>query len=80
MILHHHGQALVVRVERGAFGDGPGFEDAVDFKPQVVMEVRGVVALDAELEWRVRYRGGHARSEGAGSGVRSKCALLYVLF
>jgi hypothetical protein len=33
-------KSLVMRVERGAFGDGPGFEDAIELKPQVIMKVR----------------------------------------
>src|SRR5580692_7028909 len=50
VIFDHHGQALLGWVEGGAFGDGPGFEDAVDFQAQVIVQVRGVMPLDAELE------------------------------
>ena len=33
-------EPLVVGIEGRALGDGPGFEDAVEFEPQVVMQVR----------------------------------------
>ena len=70
MILHHHGQPLRSRIERRAFGNRPGLQDAVDFQAQVVMQVRGVVPLDAELQ-----RAGSDLASGllgGGSGVRSK--------
>ena len=38
MIFHLHGQALVGGIDRRALGDGPRFEDAVQFKSQVIVE------------------------------------------
>jgi hypothetical protein len=48
MILYHHGQALFRRVQRRALGNRPGLESAVEFEPKIVMEIGGVMALDAE--------------------------------
>ena len=48
MIFHLDRKALVVRIERRAFGHRPGFEDAVELKPQVVVQPRGVMFLDDE--------------------------------
>jgi hypothetical protein len=45
MVFNLDGQALVTRIERWTFGDGPGFEHAVDLKPQVVMQPTGSVLL-----------------------------------
>ena len=43
-------EPLVMRIERRAFGDGPGFEDAIEFKPQVIMKVRCRMFLNDEAE------------------------------
>jgi hypothetical protein len=48
------GQDLGERFERGAFGDGPGFQRAVDLKTEIVVQARGVVALHAE---KISHRG-----------------------
>ena len=56
-------------IERRAFGNGPGFQRAVDFQAEIVVQMRGVVALDAELQ-RAAMRGFGV--DGAGSGVWSK--------
>jgi hypothetical protein len=39
-----------MRVERGTFGDGPRFEDPVEFEPQIVMQVRCRMLLYNEAE------------------------------
>ena len=54
MILDLDRQALVVRVERGAAGDRPGLEDAIEFQPQVVVKPRRIMLLDDEAppDWR----------------------------
>ncbi len=48
MIFHLHRQPLVVRIERGAARDRPGFEDAVELQPEIVMQPGRSVLLDHE--------------------------------
>jgi hypothetical protein len=48
MILNLHGEPSVVRIEGGTLGHGPGLEDTVELKAQVVMKPRGSVLLDYE--------------------------------
>src|SRR3981189_2114169 len=48
MVLDLDRQPLVVRIERGAAGHCPRLEGAVEFESKVVMQARGVVALDDE--------------------------------
>ncbi len=48
MVLDLDRQPLVVRIERGPPGHGPGLEDAVEFEPQIVMQARRIVLLDHE--------------------------------
>ena len=48
MIFDLHRQPLVVRIERGAARDRPGFEDAVEFQPEIVVQPRRVMLLDHE--------------------------------
>ncbi len=38
MILHLHGQAFVCRIERGAFGNGPGFQHAIHFQAEIIVK------------------------------------------
>src|SRR5947209_19832694 len=57
MVLHFHREPLVVRIERGSFCNRPGFEDAVIFEPEIVMQPAGIVFLNDEapaLRWRDR--------------------------
>ncbi len=48
MILDLDREPLVVRIERGAARHRPGFEDAVEFQPQIVMQAGRVMLLDYE--------------------------------
>ena len=48
MILNLHGEALVGRVERWAFGYGPGLEHAFHFEPEVVVQAGSPVLLHHE--------------------------------
>ena len=48
VILDLDRQPLVMRIERGPLGDRPGFEDAVELQPQIVMQARCVMLLDHE--------------------------------
>ncbi len=73
VVLDLHGQALVVRVERGAAGHRPGLEHAVEFEPQVVMQPGGVVLLDDEAQ-RV---GGRDAASPLGSAVSLKSRLAW---
>jgi hypothetical protein len=50
VVLDHDGQALVLRIERGALWDGPGLEDAVDLQAKVVVQPRRSVLLDDERQ------------------------------
>ena len=50
MILDLNCEPLVMRIERGSLGDGPGFEDAVQFESQVVVQVRCRMLLNHEAE------------------------------
>ena len=77
VILHHHGEALFGGIERGAFGNGPRFQRAVDFQAEIVMQMGGVMALDAKLSARRMVT---CACDGAGSGVSLEMALFGVRF
>jgi hypothetical protein len=46
MIFHLNGQALVGGIEGGSLGNGPGFQDAADLQPEIVVQAGGGVLLD----------------------------------
>ena len=48
VILGAHGEALVVRVEAGALGNRPAFQDPVHLQAEVPVQARSVVLLDDE--------------------------------
>jgi hypothetical protein len=48
MVLGHHREALVGRIEAGSLGHGPALEHALHLETEVVVEARGGVLLDAE--------------------------------
>src|SRR5258706_15726354 len=48
MVFHLDCQPLVVRIERGAARDRPGFKDAVELEPQIVMQPARIMLLDHE--------------------------------
>ncbi|MNI17619.1 hypothetical protein D3C73_709950 [compost metagenome] len=50
MIFHLDGQPLVRRVERGAAGHRPGFEDTIKLQSQIIMQSSGIMFLDNEPE------------------------------
>src|SRR5690606_20266173 len=50
MVLDMDGQGLHRRVERWPLGHGPAEHHAIEFEPEVVMQVRGPVLLDDELQ------------------------------
>lgn len=66
MILDLHGEPLVVRIERRAFGNGPRFQHTVHFQAKVIVQARCPMALHDEAVpgFLLDLRG--------GSGVASK--------
>jgi hypothetical protein len=50
MVLHHHRQALLCRLDGRAFGNGPAFECPFGFESEVVMKAGCLVFLDYEAE------------------------------
>ena len=70
MVLDHHGQMLVGRVERGAFGHGPGPQHSFHFQPQIVMQPGGVVLLDHENAAVLPAAGSRPGAERLGRSFR----------
>jgi hypothetical protein len=50
MILDFDSEAFVPRIERRPFGHRPGFEDAVKFEPEIVVQPRRRMLLDDETK------------------------------
>src|SRR5262249_29175375 len=48
MVLRAHGEALLSRVHRRAFGYSPRHQDAADLQPKIVVQAAGVVLLHYE--------------------------------
>ena len=48
MIFDLDRKPLVMGIERRPFGDSPGFENAIQLEPQIVVEAGGVVLLNDE--------------------------------
>ena len=46
MVLDVNGEPLVVRIEARAARHGPAFHDAIELKPQIVMQATRGVLLD----------------------------------
>src|SRR5690606_33144880 len=46
VVLGSHCKPLVPRIEAGSPGHRPAFQDAVQFKPQIIVQPPGVVFLD----------------------------------
>jgi hypothetical protein len=55
MVFHLDGEALVTRIQGGASSYRPRFEDAVQFKAQVIMQPRGVMLLDSRVKAKSRF-------------------------
>ena len=49
VVLDMGGEVLHRGIERRALGHGPGFQHAVDFQPEIVVQPRGIVPLHAEV-------------------------------
>ena len=59
MIFDLDRKPLVIGIERRSFGHSPGFENAIQLEPQIVVELGGVVLLDDEAatgRWLDRIR------------------------
>src|SRR5688572_8760459 len=56
MIFRRHCEAFVRACIRRAFGDCPGFQDVIHFKPEVVMKMTGGVFLNDETVARFTWR------------------------
>jgi hypothetical protein len=50
VILDFDGKTLVSGIERRSFRHRPGFEDAVDFQTEIVMQARGYVLLNDKTQ------------------------------
>src|ERR1700732_3693392 len=57
MVFDFHCQPLVARIERGPPGDRPGFEDAAELQPEIVVQPGRVVLLDHEAPLLRRLHG-----------------------
>jgi len=55
MIFHHHRQTFYVRVKGGTLRNGPGLQGAIDLQAEIIMEVRGVMTLDAKSQRILRW-------------------------
>ena len=75
VVFDHDGEAFDGWVEGGSLGNGPGFEGAVDFDAEVVVEAAGVVTLDAE-----EVAGGLGGKGGSGFGSEVEFAFARVVF
>src|SRR5262249_57046460 len=64
-------QAFAVRSERGAAGHRPRLEHAIDLEAEIVVQARGIMALDDEAQVLVRTDGGIA----GGLGCLAEIAL-----
>src|SRR5215472_4151824 len=54
MIFDLRGQPLCRGIERWPFGDGPGKQKATPFETKIIMQVRGLMFLNHELEIALR--------------------------
>ena len=67
VVFDFHGESLVARIKRRAFGYSPGFEHASQFEPQVVMQTpRRVLLYDEAQSVRTRRRLRPARLSALG--------------
>jgi len=50
MVFHLDREPFVMRIERRATRDGPGFEYAIKLKTQIIVKTAGSMLLDDETE------------------------------
>lgn len=77
VVLYVHGQAAHLRVQRGPFGDCPAFQRAIELQAEVVVQVTGVMLLDAELQ-RMGPLAMAALAAGLGRGVEVALARVFL--
>lgn len=77
VILHMHRQAAHLGVQRRAFGDRPAFQGAIELQAEVVVQMTGVVFLDAELQ-RMGPFATFAFAAGLGCGVEVALARVFL--
>ncbi|MNP00840.1 hypothetical protein D3C76_926370 [compost metagenome] len=77
VVLHVHGQAAHLGVQRRPFGDGPAFQRAIELQAEVVVQVAGIVLLDAELQ-RVGPLATAALAAGLGRGIEVALARIFL--
>ena len=51
MVFHAHGQPFVARIERRAFGNGPGEQRAAVFQSEIVVQMARQMFLHTEKEF-----------------------------
>ncbi|MNZ55952.1 hypothetical protein D3C78_738880 [compost metagenome] len=77
VVLDMHRQAADLRVKRWSFGDCPAFQGAIEFQAKVIVQVAGVVFLDAVLQG-VRVFAAGRFAQGFGCGVEVTFALVFL--
>ena len=75
VILDVHGQAFHAGIEGWPLGNRPAFQGAIEFQAKVVVQVAGVVFLDAELQGP-RRRATRLLAAGLGAGGEVTFALV----
>src|SRR5262245_48873419 len=56
MILDVHRESLRLRIKRRSFGNGPRQQDALPFKPEIVVQMTREMFLDAKEESLLGFR------------------------
>ena len=77
VVLDVHGQAAHVRVQRRAFGDRPALQRTAQLQAEIVMQVAGVVFLNAELQ-RMGFFATAAFATGLGRCVEVALARVFL--
>src|SRR5690606_36274947 len=54
MVLHHHGQAFIGRIERGTLGHGPAFQNALHLNTEVVVKSCRMMTLYLKAQFLIR--------------------------
>jgi hypothetical protein len=76
MIFDFHGERFAVGIETRPFRNSPTDQDAVYLKAEIVVEISGVMPLDAEEAATVT--GFLRRDDGTGFGSGAEVPLLFI--
>ncbi len=49
VVIYHYGKSFVLRRQGRTFGDSPGLERSVHLKPEIIVEMTGMVFMDNEV-------------------------------